>query len=194
MTCADPPASPPGRRGRRLDVGAALLAGLLMALGQGLALPGAAGAELGRSGWLDPLGLIGLVPLLVRIGTARPGRVLWLGWLAGLSHFFVSLWWVTHPMVTFTPIPLIGAVPILGLLVAFLALFWAAPLWLARLFELRLGVGPIWGLPVLWVAFLWLRTWVMTGFPWAAVGYTQVRSLWLASSPAWAGSIWSPAW
>jgi apolipoprotein N-acyltransferase len=151
-----------------------------MALGQALVLPDGQGTELGRGGWLDPLALAALLPLAWVLVAVTARRAAWLGWLAGCCYFGTSLWWITAPMTIHSPIPWIAAVPILLLLVAFLALFWAAATWSARRLQLGLGLDPAWGLPLAWTAALLARNHLLTGFPWAAVGYSQVRSLWLA--------------
>ncbi len=164
----------------RRDALLACAAGFAMALCQALVLPDRQGTELGPGGWLDPLALVALVPLVWVLVAVTPRRAAWLGWLAGCCYFGTSLWWITAPMTSHSPIPWIGAVPILLALVAFLALFWAVATWAARRLQLGLGLELTWGLPLVWTAALLARNHLLTGFPWAAVGYSQVRSLWLA--------------
>ncbi len=163
-----------------IDLAAAAGSGMLMAACQALASPVGPSAEWGRSGWRDWVGLVGLVPVLVRMAEASPGRVFFLGVVAGTVYFSAALAWVVEPMTTFAHIPWIGAAAIRLLLVSFLSLFWALAFWSARRMEQRLRIGACWSLPVVWVALSFLRNYLMTGFPWASVGYSQVRSLWLA--------------
>jgi apolipoprotein N-acyltransferase len=73
----------------------------------------------------------------------------------------------------------------LGLVLIMAAYFWAAG-WLIS----RLAAGEPWRLlavaPAAWVVLEWLRGWVLTGFPWLALGYSQIDT-WLAGWAPLAG-------
>ena len=125
---------------------------------------------------LDFVAWIALAPLLWSIVAVSPGRAFWLGWLAGSSFSLATLYWVVHPISTYTPIPLVGAVLIVVLMCAVLATatgFFAA----AVAFTARRGFSPLWFAPCWWVTLEWLRSWLALGFPWDLLGYTQYRNL-----------------
>lgn len=139
---------------------------------------------------------VALVPLLVAL--ARPaasggrprvsaGRALTLGLTCGAAYFAGTLYWLADVMVTFGGLSRAAAVPVAGLLVAYLALF---PGLFAVIQARALGAAglrALWLAPVLWAATEFLRGWLFTGFPWVAVGYSQARVLPVAQVAAIGG-------
>lgn len=95
------------------------------------------------------------------------------GFLFGLAMFGIGVSWVYVSMhdYGFMPVPL--AVTMVVLFVGFLALFPAVvgalqarmppSTWRLALF-----------LPALWVLGEWVRSWLLTGFPWLTLGYSQI--------------------
>jgi len=73
------------------------------------------------------------------------------------------------------------------LLMIGLSLIMAAFLSLAGWLISRLSHGESWLLllvaPAAWVVVEWLRGWVLTGFPWLALGYAQIDSLFAGWAP-----------
>ena len=157
---------------------AALLAGLLAALALPLALPGSGRPLLPASS--EVLALVALVPLLVCLRGVRPRAALGWGLLAGVVYFAISLYWLDVALTTFGHLPRLASIPIMALLVAFLGLFWAVALWLSAHLARWTGWAEELLLPVSWTALEWVRNYVLTGFPWASAGSSQVRTLWLA--------------
>jgi apolipoprotein N-acyltransferase len=108
-------------------------------------------------------------------GLARPPRAaLADGWLAGTVFFVVLLRWLDHTFLYFSAIPWpITWLPIAALAAycgLYVALTSAAVSWLRG----RIGAGAALALvPPLWVAGEWLRGWLMGGFPWGLLGYSQ---------------------
>ncbi|HEU0221985.1 MAG TPA: apolipoprotein N-acyltransferase [Paracoccaceae bacterium] len=117
------------------------------------------------------------VPLLVALvgQAARPAEAGWTGWAAGTAYFGSGLYWVAEAF--FVDAARHGwmapfAVLFLG---TGLALFWALPFWLAARLRLE-GAWLVPGLAALWTLSDYARTHVLTGFPWALVGYAWVES------------------
>ena len=156
---------------------AAIGSGAAMALSLPVVVPWISLRELDPAGWSRFLAWVALVPLLWALGQARSKRAAaGLGFAAGLACFYAAIYWVSHAMTAFGGLP--QAVAFIGLsaLVAFMAAHWALAALAA--FAVRRALGwPLWlHLPFLWTATELLRNYLFTGFPWANLGYTQVRS------------------
>lgn len=115
------------------------------------------------------LAWFGLLPL-VHVMQHRPFKS---GFVAGLVFFALTLYWVNIVMTTYGQLPLVVSFLLFLLLAGYLALFWGCATWGAcRLKEFRSYPYAL-TLPVLWVALEFLREFLMTGFPWATLGYSQ---------------------
>jgi apolipoprotein N-acyltransferase len=163
--------APAGRSGRGPGRNARLLTA-------GLIASGAAGALAfpDTDWWL--LAWAWLVPALARSVERSPRAALAAGWLCGTAFFLVLLRWLDHTFRHWSAIPWpITWLPILALAAycgLYLGLACAVVSWLAR----RLGGGLALAMfPALWVAGEWVRGWLMEGFPWGLVAYSQHRVL-----------------
>lgn len=97
------------------------------------------------------------------------------GFLFGLGWFASGISWVHVSIDQFGGMPLIASLSLMVLLCLYLALFPALACFLASLFSTD-KVLTFWVLPSTWVFAEWLRSWVLTGFPWLSLGYTQIDS------------------
>jgi apolipoprotein N-acyltransferase len=112
---------------------------------------------------------VALVPLCLCL-QARP---FWSGFAAGVGFFGLVLYWLNIVMVTFGNLhPLLSLLCYL-VLVAYLSLFFAGVTWGTDYLCRRLNLSRALIFPVLWVALEYLRAHVLTGFPWALLGYSQ---------------------
>jgi apolipoprotein N-acyltransferase len=117
-----------------------------------------------------------LVPLLVAAGGRTPKQTFKLGFLAGFVAYIGIFYWLNIVMTTYGKLPLVVSFSLTLVMSAYLALYIATATVLACLGERR-GIPLALGLPVCWVALEFLRSWLLTGFPWATLGYTQYRTL-----------------
>lgn len=105
------------------------------------------------------------------------------GWLFGLGMFGFGVSWVHVSMHDYGFMPLWMAIPFTALFAAFLALFYALTFALTR----RLGGHPL-VFAGLWMFLDWVRSWLLTGFPWLYAGYPLVDSPLAALAPV--GGVW----
>ncbi len=126
---------------------------------------------------LEFLAWFALIPLLYSVEGKGPCRSFKLGFLTGIVSFLGILYWIVVAVHTYGNIPLIPSVFILFLLVAYLSLFIGAFTFLTRLIQMRSGVQTFLITPFLWVALEYLRSLLLTGFPWANLGYSQYLNL-----------------
>jgi apolipoprotein N-acyltransferase len=116
------------------------------------------------------------LPLLAALRDAGARQGFRLGFAAGLAHGLTLVYWVVPTMQTYGGLPLYLAVPILVLLAAYLALYWAL-FGMALPWSCRRPARLLWLAPVLWTGLEYLRGQLFTGFPWMLSGYSQVGIL-----------------
>jgi apolipoprotein N-acyltransferase len=94
-------------------------------------------------------------------------------WLFGMGWFGAGVSWVHVSIADFGGLPLVASIALMALLCGYLALFPATVLWLTqRFFDKR--YWPI-AIAALWFLSENTRSWLLTGFPWLSVGYTQLN-------------------
>lgn len=94
----------------------------------------------------------------------------------GFGLFLTGTYWIYISVVVFGQAPVwIAVFLMLGLVLIMSGYFWLTG-WLIS----RLAAGELWYLlpvaPAAWVAVEWARGWLFTGFPWMALGYSQLDS------------------
>ncbi len=121
---------------------------------------------------LFPLPFVTL-PFLLFQRAASPRRAAWIGFLWGLGFFLAGVSWVYVSMHDFGGMPAVVAALATLFFCAYLALFPALAGWLFS--YLRSDI--LWRDTLLfagaWTLAEWLRGWLLTGFPWLALGYSQ---------------------
>ena len=126
-------------------------------------------------GWIA---FVGWAPLCLVLERAGPKGGALLGFLAGFAFYLATVWWVINTMTTYGHMPLALSILALVLMAAILAGYVAAfgALLAAAHSSLRL---PGWLIPalagILWTGLEVVRTYLLSGFPWALLGYTQYR-------------------
>jgi apolipoprotein N-acyltransferase len=149
-------------------------------------LAGAAlGAAFPKIGW-HPLVWVAIAPLLVVASEARPLRACALGLAFGMAYRSVTLYWLVYAMTRFGGLPLAIAIVAAGLLVFYLAAFWGLFALIAQRVGLRSHAAPL-QLAAVWTGLAWLEGWLMSGFPWAAIGYAAGHTSLLAQAADLAG-------
>ncbi|NOZ09764.1 MAG: apolipoprotein N-acyltransferase [Gammaproteobacteria bacterium] len=146
------------------------LSDILVALGAGAALPLAfAPFDFAVLAILSP----SLLFLLWRRGS--PWRCFGVGLAFGLGSFGVGVSWVYRSMHDYGGMSVPLAALAVALFVLLLSLFPALVGGLQARFGDRKRVAHlIVVLPALWVLLEWCRSWVLTGFPWLSLGYSQI--------------------
>jgi apolipoprotein N-acyltransferase len=106
--------------------------------------------------------------------TRPPREALGDGWLAGTVFFVLLLRWLDHTFRHYSAIPWpVTWLPIAAL-AAYCGLYTGLVCYAVGRLSARLGQG--WALaaaPALWVTGEWMRGWLMGGFPWGLLGYSQ---------------------
>jgi apolipoprotein N-acyltransferase len=126
---------------------------------------------------LEFLAWFAFVPLLYALDGKTRLRAFFLGFLTGLVSFLGILYWIIVAVHTYGNIPLILSGFILLLLVGYLSLFTGAFAFLTWVVPLSSGIQAILFFPILWVALEYLRSFFLTGFPWANLAYSQYLNL-----------------
>jgi apolipoprotein N-acyltransferase len=127
---------------------------------------------------LPVLAWVGLVPSFVVAVDRTPRGAFGWGWFGGTAFFLILLRWLDYTFRQYSAIPwpltwlpLVALAAYCGL---YAALVCAAMSWLRG----RAGAGlALTAAPALWVVAEWARGWLLGGFPWGLLGYSQYRML-----------------
>ncbi|HET7307720.1 MAG TPA: apolipoprotein N-acyltransferase [Gammaproteobacteria bacterium] len=127
-------------------------------------------------GWF-PLMPITLAALFRLAENQRPQRAFLLGWLFGFAEFAFGVYWIYISVHLIGNAPIWLAVLMLFALVAAMGVFSATVLWAAAYLAPARGWRRyLIALPALWALIEWVRSWILSGFPWLAAGYSQIDS------------------
>jgi apolipoprotein N-acyltransferase len=118
-----------------------------------------------------------LAPLLVALQRVPLRQAFLLGLLTGVIYFTGTLYWITRVMAVYGGLPIVVAVLVNALLVAYLSLFPAIFALIVSRLSTSLGARSLVAAPFVWVATELGRAYIMTGFPWVLLGYSQATTL-----------------
>jgi apolipoprotein N-acyltransferase len=96
-----------------------------------------------------------------------------LGLTTGAIFFTGTLYWITRVMVVYGDLSTWVAVLVNAALIAYLALFPALFAVVVRRLATAHGLRALTAAPLVWVATELGRTYLLTGFPWVLLGYSQ---------------------
>ena len=136
--------------------------------------------------FLWPLAVVAVAAFCQALeGQTRGGSFL-AGWVFGLGLLGFGIFWIRISLNEFGNMPPLVAHLLTFVFILAMALYYGLAGWLVRALGAggtnarRQGprgaglAGPLLILPGVWVLLEWLRGWLFTGFPWLALGYTQV--------------------
>ena len=154
-----------------------------LALGTGILLfltfPGAVG--------LWPMAWIALVPLLFGLRNVNPGRAARLGLLAGMVHYVSLLYWIIIVLGRYGRLPLWVSLPALLLLALYMSGYLALFCLIVNRLWKKNGIFMVWFGPLLWVGLDFIRSILLSGFPWQDLAYSQYKALFLIQTADLAG-------
>src|SRR3990167_3095697 len=110
---------------------------------------------------------------------ATPWQAFWQGGFFGIGLFTAGASWVYISIHTYGGASVPLATLITALFIAVLVCFPATQgLCFAGLFKKNsLIIRCLFVFPALWILWEWLRTWMLSGFPWLFLGYSQMDSV-----------------
>lgn len=122
------------------------------------------------------LAWIALIPMLVALEGSSPRTSFRIGITCGVSAYAFILYWLNIVFTQYGHLPWTVSIPVYMLLVFWLAMFYGLSTGIARMGELA-GIKAAFTLPVAWVAFDFIRSFLFSGFSWAMLGHSQFRTL-----------------
>lgn len=125
---------------------------------------------------LSLLAWIALIPMLVALEGSSPRTAFRIGITCGITAYAFILYWLNIVFTQYGHLPWAVSVPVYLLLVLWLAMFYGVSAGISRLGEL-VGIKAVFSLPVAWVAFDFIRSFLFSGFAWAMLGHSQFRTL-----------------
>ncbi|WP_456414160.1 apolipoprotein N-acyltransferase [Thiolapillus sp.] len=122
-------------------------------------------------GWVA---LLSLAALFLLWRNASPARAFAIGWAWGMGCMGFGVFWLHHSIAQFGGVNFPLAILLTLLFAAVLALFPALAGGLARKCSRISSTTLILAYPASWALMEWVRSWLLTGFPWLTVGYSQI--------------------
>ncbi len=109
-----------------------------------------------------------------------------LGFVFGLGHSMTSFYWISYVVAHYGHLPYFLAIPVFMLLAMYLSLY---PAVFAVACKVYNNDRFAWlGIPSLWILLEWVRSKLITGFPWNLIAYSQGSFNWIAQT----ADLWGP--
>jgi len=129
------------------------------------------------------LAVIALAAFFVLTAQPSSRQALWSAYFFGFGYFGVGASWVFISISQYGNGP-VAAVLATAAFISLLALFPWSVAYLVRRLRPELDAVALWlALPAAWVLSEWVRTWLLTGFPWLFIGYSQTDTAFANVAP-----------
>jgi apolipoprotein N-acyltransferase len=146
------------------DITLSIISGILMSLGFPL-------FDFYPAAWFA------LVPLLFALRGKSTKQSFWLGTLSGMAFYLGTIYWVYHSMYHYGYLPLYVSILIMCLLCLYLSLYTGLFSMLFNYVSASFRMPAMIAAPAIWVTMEYIRTYALTGYPWALLGYSQYKFL-----------------
>jgi apolipoprotein N-acyltransferase len=128
-----------------------------------------------------PLAIACPAALMLLWRHGAPRRAAALGFCFGVGYFGAGTWWLYISIHDHGPAPVWLSLALVLLVVIYMASYYGLLGWITARFLPAAGPWRQYaGLPAAWLLIEWLRGWVLSGFPWLSLGYSQTDT-WLAA-------------
>jgi apolipoprotein N-acyltransferase len=127
------------------------------------------------SGFVAWFALIPLFWAIKEITSVRQAIVF--GFIAGLVSHIGIIYWITYVVVSYGYLPIYLGIILMLLLACYLSIYTA--IFAAGLVFFRQKVKLLFIAPVLWVCLEYIKSYLLTGFPWENLGYSQYLNTYL---------------
>ena len=135
---------------------------------------------------LSILAFVAVTPL-VCFSHKLDSKTAWkMGWLAGSIAAIGRTYWITETLQLYGHLPLYLAVFTNGLLILYMGIYSGIFVWLYREFYSDSILYPIIGASI-WILLEWIQSWMISGFPWFLIGYTQFQNMAFAQNASFVG-------
>lgn len=121
------------------------------------------------------------MPVCIYLLAYKTQTTLKSAWCFGFGYFGAGISWVHVSIAEHGGLPLVASIALMIMLCGYLALF---PALLFRTMA-RYFTPALWPLtlPFGWLVMEWLRAWLLTGFPWLSIAYSQTDSVFSSFYP-----------
>ncbi|MGH8377646.1 MAG: apolipoprotein N-acyltransferase, partial [Gammaproteobacteria bacterium] len=124
---------------------------------------------------LYPLAIITLAALFWLLNGASIRRAFWRGFLFGVAEFSSGLYWLYISIHIVSGAPAWLTLLVIAVIVITMAVYGGLACVFGVWLTPRAGMLRwVLLLPALWTLLEWLRGWLLSGFPWLSLGYSQI--------------------
>jgi apolipoprotein N-acyltransferase len=127
------------------------------------------------TGWLAWIAFLPLFFALKKASSVRNALVF--GLITGVISYVGIIYWIAFVIVNYGNLPLHTGIALMLLLAFYLSVY--ISLFAGLVFYFQNKISLCFAAPVIWVCFEYLKSIVLTGFPWENLGYSQYLNIYL---------------
>ena len=154
-----------------------ILSGILSGLSQPFVISFLSEKELLNPLLAGFLAWISYIPMFYILKGVEPKKGFWLGLIGGIVYFSIVLYWLDIAMTVFGNMPQYLAIPALSLLIMYCALYWGLWGYVSTYISRSIGIDFSIVAPIVFVSLEFIRNYLLSGFPWGNIAYSQYKNL-----------------
>ena len=155
----------------------AILSGILSGLSQPFVVSIFSEKELLNPIFSGFLAWVSYIPIFYISRGLEPKKAFWLGTIGGIAYFGIVLYWLDIAMTVFGNMPQYLAIPVLFVLVIYCALYWGFWGYISTYISRSVGIDLSIVSPFVFVTLEYIRNYLLSGFPWGNIAYSQYKNI-----------------